>query len=169
MKKPVGGGWNNCTTSESKFFDKGIDKEYQRRMERNNNGANRSKKNVTFDRQAQNHTTVQRDGPNLDIKFISKGGRQLNSLQVYKDIDSLNKLSGYGDDAGRKTYSMSQNEEVINRKTSPVKVNAPASGNLVPNSHGQIEIAGVTLEPADVAKLSNILNGHVGASIQSAG
>lgn len=168
IKNQVGGGWNNSTTTESKFFDKGIDKEYQRRLERQNNGPNSSKKNVTFDRQTQNQTTVQRDGVNMDIKFMSKGGRQLNTLQVYKDIDSLNRLSGYADDAGRKTYSISQNEEVITRKKSPTKYNAPTSGNFVPNSHGQIEIAGVTLEPADVAKLSNILNGQVDSSIQSA-
>lgn len=169
LKKPIGGGWNNCTTTESKFFDKGIDKEYQRRLERENNGPQRNKKNVTFDRQTQNQTTVQRDGINMDIKFKSRGGRQVNTLQVYKDIDSLNQLSGYHDDAGRKTYSISQNEEIIGQKQkkSPTKLNGP-SGNLVPNSYGQIEIAGVCLEPADVAKLSSILTGQTGSSIQSA-
>lgn len=26
--KPIGSGWNNSTTSESKYFDKNFDKEY---------------------------------------------------------------------------------------------------------------------------------------------
>ena len=100
----------------------------------------------------------------MDVKFYTKGGRQMNHLQIYKDIDELNKISGYSEDAVRKTYSMAQNEELNNlsleRKNNRSKSGSKNKGSLVPNSHGQIEIAGVTLEPEDVAKLTTILSAN---------
>ena len=35
-------------------------------------------------------------GNDLDVKFFSKGGRQTQSVQIYQDIDELNKLSTSG-------------------------------------------------------------------------
>ena len=35
-------------------------------------------------------------GTNLEVKFATKGGRQTQSIQIYKDIDELNKMSTSG-------------------------------------------------------------------------
>ena len=44
---------------------------------------------------------VSKNGTNVDVKFFSKGGRQTQNIQIYKDIDQLNKDNGYGQDGGR--------------------------------------------------------------------
>lgn len=44
---------------------------------------------------------------NMDVKFLTKGGRQTQSIQIYKNIDALNQdTKNIEGDGGRKTYSM---------------------------------------------------------------
>lgn len=62
---------------------------------------------------------------NMDIKFFSKGGRQVNTLQIYKDIDTLNQVGGYSEEASRKSYSMSQNEEILNQQKPKMRQFSP--------------------------------------------
>ena len=102
------GAWNNSTVSEAKFFDKSQDKEFQRRHEREAGISGVSKKSVKFQNSDLKNMgpQVTKDGSMADVKFYSKGGRPGQSVQIYKDIDQLHQDAGYGEDAGRKTYSM---------------------------------------------------------------
>lgn len=86
-------------------------------------------------------------GTNLDVQFLTKGGRQTQYIQIYKDIDELGKqaTSGKGLPAD---YSMKQNRFLQpskpksrsrsgSRKRSK---DARSDGDPV-QGHGEIDIA----------------------------
>jgi hypothetical protein len=62
---------------------------------------------------------------------------------------------------GRLTYSIKQNKIEVDKDIQKQKQRLEMIENYAGKAgHGKIEIAGVTLEPADVAKLNNILEGN---------
>lgn len=126
-------GWNDSTVPAAKYFDPSQDKDYMRKKRAaglgggggigilSNNrsqsaimGGNKKVRFQNLDLKGQGVATtvadVDRDfdagsGTNLDVKFLTKGGRQTQYIQIYKDIDELGKqaTSGRGLPAG---YSM---------------------------------------------------------------
>ena len=160
-------GWDNSNATDSKFFDKNIDKDYLRKQrqavssQRPQSASN--SKSVRFEN--SDLPQVEKDGSKLDIKFYTKGGRQTQNIQVYKDIDQLNKDHGLTEDAGRKTYSMAQNT-ALQEEQKLASLQRQTEGKQPPRGgHGAIEIAGVQLGADDVGKLSNILDGRHGQPV----
>ena len=92
----------------------------------------------------------------MDVQFFSKGGRSTQSIQIYKDIDQLTGTQ----ESGRSTYSIKQNRFEVDKDLQKQKMrkerNEVYSGT---KGYGQIQIAGVMLEPADVQNLNRILDG----------
>lgn len=58
-------------------------------------------------------------GSNMDVKFMTKGGRQTQNIQIYKNIDALNQdAKNVEGEGGRRTYSMKQNPITQDSKVS---------------------------------------------------
>ena len=94
-----------------------------------------------------------KDGTNMQVKFYTQGGRQTQSIQIYKDIDSL---VPDADDQGRKTYSIKNNE--YNEIPRADKYPTAEEPEMKEPGVGKIEIAGVELAPNEVQKLTQILD-----------
>jgi len=101
---------------------------------------------------------VTKNGSNVDVQFYNKNGRKTQGLQIYRDIDQLHHDAGISDDAGRKTYSMSQNTAGEDRKQDSRLLEQAGEKK---SRHGTIEIAGIELEHQDVIKIGKVLEGSL--------
>jgi hypothetical protein len=125
--------------SEARFFDKEIDTQYMRKQDRDRQLISKSKKVSQRGSPIKGHKTqVEQDGTKRSVRFFTKGGRQTQDLEMYKDIDQLHRDAGLTDDNGFKTYSMRDNEEVILQEQNQRQTRSSPEQNRQQRGHGSI-------------------------------
>ena len=139
--------WDSSNVPEAKFFDKTADKDYMRKKAQRPSTA-KANTDLPFSVEKDRET-----GKSLFVKYVNKGGREGQSLQIYHDIDKLNQDMATGFQPS--SYSIKDNQTAVAKKKGR---SPPKSEPAEPlRGHGTVEIAGVALEQNDLKKLNSLL------------